>query len=517
MQYYREYNFAPDEVIEYLRKSRQDDPNQTVEEVLEKHRAILDEWVKNNLSGPVPESNIYMERVSGETIKDRIEIKKVLKSIESPYIKAVLVVEPQRLSRGDLEDAGRIINAFRYSNTVVITPHRVYDLQDDADRMFFEMELKQGNQFLEYSKKILARGRTVSAQKGAYLANRAPLGYDKVTVDKVKTLKPNDDAPIVRRIFEMYAAGSGKRSICAWLDSIGIKTAKGRSWSPETVSYILKNVTYIGKIRYNQTKVEKTMESGEVVKRRKKQDEYIEVDGLHEGIVPPELFYEVQKRFGTNTHTSSNKELKNPFAGLIRCKNCGCVLVMGKTSYGEYYLACQHRSTCGTGSIALDYVVDAVTESMNAEIKQFKYKVKNDIGNGYEEHIAIVNRLESQIKALDDKELKQWKDRYESDSPMPDHIFRKLNEELNEQRSALRSALKETLSNAPKKIDYKEKITLFTDAVNALNDNAILVSEKNELLKKCIREITYVRKTGRSGAGNGTQKRPFSLEIEYIL
>ena len=65
--------------------------------------------------------------------------------------------------------------------------------------------------------------------------------------------------------------------------------------------------------------------------------------------------------------------------------------------------------------------------------------------------------------------------------------------------------------------DTKEKITLFTDAVNALNDNAILVSEKNELLKKCIREITYVRKTGRSGAGNGTQKRPFSLEIEYVL
>lgn len=186
-QYYR---FAPDDIIEYFRKSRQDDPTQTVEEVLEKHRQIIDRWVDDNLSGPVPESNIYMERVSGETIKDRSEIQKVLSRIESPAIRAVLVVEPQRLSRGDLEDAGRIINAFRYSNTLIITPQRIYDLRDDADRMVFEMELKQGNQYLEYTKHILFRGRTAAAQKGAFIAAYAPFGYDKVTVDKIKSRPP---------------------------------------------------------------------------------------------------------------------------------------------------------------------------------------------------------------------------------------------------------------------------------------------------------------------------------------
>lgn len=517
MQYYREYHFAPDEVIMYLRKSRQDDPNQTVEEVLSKHRQILDRWVQENLSGPIPEGNIYSERVSGETIRDRIEIQKVLERIEAPYIKAVLVVEPQRLSRGDLEDAGRIINAFRYSNTVIIIPQRIYDLQDDADRMFFEMELKQGNQFLEYSKKILARGRDTAARRGAYIANRAPLGYDKVTINKMKSLKPNQDAAIVRRIFEMYAAGSGKRAICTWLDSIGVRTTNGRSWSPDSVTYILKNVTYIGKVRYNKTKVEKQLEGGEVVKKRKKQDDYIEVDGLHEAIISPDLFFAVQERFGHNPHTPVTKELKNPLAGLVRCKNCGCMLTMGKSTAGAYYLACHHRSQCGSGSIGLEHVVDAVSEALSSEIEQFKYKVENDSTSDINEHKDLVKRLERQIAILDEKELKQWKDRYESDAPMPEHIFRKLNEELNEQRTQLKKALRNALENPPQKIDYHEKIALFTDAVNALENKDLPISEKNELLKKCIRVIDYSRKTGRSGSGNGTLKRPFSLEIQFIL
>ena len=123
---YQFYDFInllePDEVLVYLRKSRSDDPLLSVEEVLRRHETILDEWAEKNLKGPVPEENKYREIVSGETIADRPEIQKVLRLIESPKIKAVLVVEVQRLSRGDLEDAGRLIKLLRYTDTLVITP-----------------------------------------------------------------------------------------------------------------------------------------------------------------------------------------------------------------------------------------------------------------------------------------------------------------------------------------------------------------------------------------------------------
>ena len=184
--YRAEISFRPDEIVQYLRKSRTDDPYLSVEEVLSKHETILREWAERNLPGPVPEENIFREVVSGETIKDRPEFLKLLRLIESPDIKAILVVEVQRLSRGDLEDAGRLMKILRFTHTQVITPHKIYDLEDEYDRDFFERELKRGNEFLEYTKKILNRGRQLSVSQGNYIASVAPYGMDKCWVQEGK-------------------------------------------------------------------------------------------------------------------------------------------------------------------------------------------------------------------------------------------------------------------------------------------------------------------------------------------
>ena len=135
---YKEYpRFYAHEVAEYGRKSRTDDPLMTVEEVLEKHSKILQEYAERHLGGPIPEENKYKEVVSGESLDSRPEITKLLKRVESPAIKAILIVEVQRLSRGDLEDAGRLIKILRYTNTYVITPTKIYDLRDEYDRDAF--------------------------------------------------------------------------------------------------------------------------------------------------------------------------------------------------------------------------------------------------------------------------------------------------------------------------------------------------------------------------------------------
>jgi hypothetical protein len=131
LYYQPKIDFKPEEVIDYLRKSRSDDPLLTVEEVLSKHEAMLDEWAEKHLGAVVPEENKYREVVSGETIAERPEINRVLRLIESPRYKAVAVVEPQRLTRGDLEDIGRLMKLLKHTNTLVITPQRIYDLRDE--------------------------------------------------------------------------------------------------------------------------------------------------------------------------------------------------------------------------------------------------------------------------------------------------------------------------------------------------------------------------------------------------
>ena len=255
---YNNYNILdgikPDEVLAYLRKSRTDDPLLSVEEVLQRHETILDEWAENHLGAKVPETNKYREVVSGETIADRPEVQKVLKLIESPKIKAILIVEVQRLSRGDLEDAGRLIKLLRYTNTLVITPQKIYDLRDEYDRDMFERELKRGNEFLEYQKKIMNRGRLLSVSQGNFIGSRPPYGYDKVWITEGKRKCPTlainpEEADVVRMIFDMYVnKDMGRNNICYFLDDMGIKPPVGERWSPSGLKDLLENVHYIGKI-----------------------------------------------------------------------------------------------------------------------------------------------------------------------------------------------------------------------------------------------------------------------------
>ena len=157
------YAFATwEQYIIYLRKSRQDDPNETVEEVLEKHETMLQEYAVREFGHKIPEKNIYREVVSGESISEREEIKQVLARISDPNIKGVIVVEPSRLSRGDLSDCGRLIDELRYSKTQVVTPYMTYDLDNKMERKFFQDELLRGNDYLEYTKEILWRGRELA-------------------------------------------------------------------------------------------------------------------------------------------------------------------------------------------------------------------------------------------------------------------------------------------------------------------------------------------------------------------
>lgn len=251
-----EVHFKPEEILVYLRKSRSDDPLLSVEEVLEKHWAILQDWISRNLDGPVPEENIYKEVVSGETIDGRPEVLKLLKRIESPRIKGILVVEVQRLSRGDLEDCGRLIKLLRYTSTMVITPMKIYDLADEYDRDGFERELKRGNEYLEYFKKIQKRGRLQSVKSGNYIGSVPPYGYDKVFVQdsngrkKVPTLAINEtQASVVRLVYDLYVnQNMGTVNICRKLDEMGITPPKGRNWSYHTVQDMLSNEHYTGKV-----------------------------------------------------------------------------------------------------------------------------------------------------------------------------------------------------------------------------------------------------------------------------
>ena len=322
---------SPEECLEYLRKSRSDDPSLTVEEVLANHELELNEYAEKHMGGRVPEGQVYREVASSETIDDRPEMVKLLKAIESPKIKAVLVREPQRLSRGDLEDAGRIIKLFRYTNTLVVTPQRTFDLRDDMDREYFERELKRGNEYLEYAKKIMNNGKDTAVKKGNFIATFPPYGYRKIhyKIDKEKcsTLEIIDnEADVVRMIFDLYVhEDMGFDKIANRLNELGFKPAKGDLWKKASIQDMISNEVYLGKVRWKYRKTVKTIEDQQVKKRnpRSKVSDYLLFDGIHPAIISQEIFELAQAKRGKNTPLKKNMSVVNPFAGIFYCAKCG--------------------------------------------------------------------------------------------------------------------------------------------------------------------------------------------------
>ena len=277
----------------YLRKSRADGDNETIEEVLFKHERDLQNFSIRMFGSKIPEENIFREVVSGETIEDRPEVQKVLSLIESDDIKGVLVIDPQRLSRGDWEDGGKILSTFKYSNTLILTPPKTYDLNNKFDYKFFKMELSQGNEYLEYIKEILMRGRVSSINAGNYIGSVAPYGYEKTFAEKSPTLKPNErEAEAINiAIKKLVYDGLGWTQICRDLESMGYKPRKGEHWTPYTLRDICINPVNIGKIKWNTRKIVKVFEDGKLKKKRpRNKNDVIYVDGKHPAIVDVELF-----------------------------------------------------------------------------------------------------------------------------------------------------------------------------------------------------------------------------------
>ncbi len=507
---YKEYpTFYYYETKEYGRKSRTDDPLLSTDEILEKHSKIVEEYAVKYLGGPIPEENKYMEIGSGESLKDRPEITRLLKDIEDPAVKAIIVVEVQRLSRGDLEDAGRLIRLLRYTNTYVITPMKIYDLRDEYDRDAFERELKRGNEYLEYFKKIQARGRLASVKDGNYIGSTAPFGFDRIEkFDGKKTyhtlIERKDQADIVRMIFNWYCEEDiGVTAICRRLENIGAKTKTGcKIWKPSMIFSILENHHYIGCTRWNWRKTVKIIEDQEIKKLRPKAkvDEFLLFEGKHDGIISEELFNRAREIRGKRHRTRRDLTLKNPFSGIMFCKKCGSKIgyntyTRNGVEYAPPKLVCNNQVHCKTGSVVFSEVFEYVRRVLKDCIEDFEVRIENDRDDSSKLHRDLVNRLTKQLEDLEKKEIEQWDAQYDPDPAkrLPQHIFAKLNEKVLKEKEEVNKALEKAKDSVPKHVDYREELVKTTDALRVLEDTELDAKTKNQYLKTVIEKMIYER------------------------
>lgn len=495
----------------YLRKSRQDDPNETVEEVLAKHEAILQEWAVRELGHVIPEDCIYREVVSGESISERVKIQKILSRVEDPNVVGVVCVDPQRLSRGDLLDCGTLINTLMYSKTFVATPVMTYDLSNKMERRFFQDELMRGRDYLEYVKEVLARGRVAAIKKGNFIASRPPFGYDKVTIGKDHTLVPNKDAEVVKMIFEWYVNERlGYRAIATRLDDMGVKPVYIEAWNNNTIAQMLKNVQYDGKVCFNRKKSVTVMKDGKqkVSRPTAAEEDMIIVEGKHPAIVDHDLFMAAQAIINNNPRVATERELANPLAGLIRCPKCGRALFYHQY-YGNYYrnprIECRSKPT-HFKSVKYEDVQRVLLYALEySELPNLEALQKDNAGTSAAVQQQILKRLEEEMKGYHEQEEMQYElletKRYTQE------LFDKRNAALRQKMTECEARIKKARLSMPNAINYAEKVMQLKEAIQALKDESLTPAEKNHFLKAIIDRIEITT------TDSGVKKTDIHLEI----
>lgn len=303
--------------LEYLRKSREDlqyEKSNIEFKTLERHRERL-KLISDSAGKSVAEENIYEEVVSGDSIADRPEIQKLLKRIEDSNVKGVWVIDVQRLCRGDLGDQDRIIKTFKYTNTMILTPEKEYDLNNPADEEYLIDKLSFSRKEYKHIKNRLTEGRLDSLRNGCYVSGRTAYGYEsyKLKGEKGYSLKiVEEEAKIVRLIFKLCLEGKGTFEIASYLNSLSIPSPRGSIWRKNGIREMLKNETYTSRLTWGKRKPVIFIEDGKLKKKTVRQKEYDIYQGRQESIISIEDFNLVQEKLKTcsTKYVKAEKELK---------------------------------------------------------------------------------------------------------------------------------------------------------------------------------------------------------------
>ncbi len=290
--------------IMYLRKSREDEQYEknTGEDVLQIHRERLTALCKS-LDITFDER---AEVVSGDTVAGRPKFQQVLETdIPSGQYDCIVVTEISRLGRGDMEDAGRIYKTLITYSFKIVTPNRIYDLNNPSDLRQLRFELFLSREEYEGIKERLWNNRNYRATQG-YAGNYiVTLGF-RQSRGIVEVIP--QEASLVQEIFNMRAEGYSYQEIADYCNSRSLKTKRGTKYHQSTICKILKNPRYIGIARWMGK----------------------EYPAKHPTIISLDLWNKVQEMNTERRHTKRGTKEENPYLVELYCHECGSRM------YGEH-------------------------------------------------------------------------------------------------------------------------------------------------------------------------------------
>ncbi len=490
----------------YLRKSREDREAEArgEGETLARHRTALLDLARNRL---LDIGAVYEEIVSGETLAARPQMQQLLEEVAAGKWEGVLVMEVERLARGNGIDQGMVSQAFSASGTKIITPYKTYDPSNEMDEDYFEFGLFMSRREFQTINRRLVAGRIASVKEGKYLGGRDPYGYERYKLPKEKGWSLRvvpEQAEIVKRIYRWYLDGIGSHAIATRLAAEGATRTAGTSWTSTNVLRLLKSPLYCGYVKWGHYRQKKEIRDGKLHKCQREQKEYLKVKGRHEALVSEADWNAVQQRIAARPGVPmpGNRSLRNPFQGILYCKCCGHRIQMETVikhpadgSVKRFHtLACRYP-TCNVISSMFYMVEDALMDALREMLHgyQLDLSAPQPGQDGQREQLRAEIRLAEREIAKADEQLRRAFELVEQEIYTPEQFVDRRRELLA--RKETQQAALQTLSARLAELDAAARLPeiMIPAITNVLEAYPLAETpeEKQKILQSAISRIEY--------------------------
>lgn len=345
---------------------------------LEKQIEFFNEFTKKN--GYELYKLYADEGISGKQIKHRKQFQQMMEDAKHKKFEKVVVKDVSRFARNTVDLLQSVRELKSYGVQVDFLNNG--EVMEGGSEFILTILGAMAQQESANMSKRVKFGKDITAQKG-----RVPnlvFGYDKIPNERY-TLKINEEeAKIVKEIFESYVyKGIGTTKIAWDLNDRGIRTKKTKSkWVQTSIVRMLKNPIYTGRVTNKKSEVTDFITG---TRKDLPEEEWIVVERSEMRIISYELFNRAQEILAqrSNEFKLNNKREKTEyvFSTLIYCKHCGYSFRRIKRKYkedGPEYIrwVCSGRNSMGVNHCPNTTVIDE-EELLNAIKIYLKSIIKN--------------------------------------------------------------------------------------------------------------------------------------------
>lgn len=276
---------------------------------------------------------IFMEKEgrSGKLARNRPEFQRMIataKTLPRPF-DVILVWKFSRFARNQDESTfykGMLRKKLGIDILSVSEP-----ILDGMYGRLIELIIEWQDEFYSYNLSAeVHRGMEQKAMGGGY-QSAFPYGYRSDGPGNAPVVA-EEEAKVVQMIFSLYTdAGMDAAAIASELNRRGYTSKRGNPFEGRTISYILQNPFYTGKVRWNRAPHGSSKENPI--------EEIVLSDGRHKAIISNDLFERARMRTDHRKRGASVRDLcacRHYLSGLIRCPICGSGLAYSRTQSANF-------------------------------------------------------------------------------------------------------------------------------------------------------------------------------------